>query len=206
MDFDAASRLFHKRTGDAALIPMVSNLRRFFGKWPSFGRQGFIFLTRGFTGKGVACDRMRRLPCRKRASCRSAFSRFSGCRIFFFPSSIPAAAPFFSWAKKRAAVFCAKIAALWVCIQLWGWWSAQQMGITPKQPKITTLSHLQFFLVLRKQFLEWNTWSYLQHSIHIFPDCKIVPTLYLPIRYLFFGLTLRVQQLVLRFLPYLPLK
>ena len=39
MDFDAASRLFHKRTGDAALIPAVSNLRRFFGKWPSLGRQ-----------------------------------------------------------------------------------------------------------------------------------------------------------------------
>ena len=30
-----------------------------------------------------------------------------------------------------------------------------------KQSKTTTLPYLRFFLVLRKQFLEWNKWSYL---------------------------------------------
>lgn len=30
-----------------------------------------------------------------------------------------------------------------------------------KKSKTTTLPYLRFFLVLRKQFLEWNKWSYL---------------------------------------------
>ena len=46
----------------------------------------------------------------------------------------------------------------------------------------------------------------IRDRIHRFPNWKIAPTWFLPIRYLSFGLTLSVQQLASRFLPYLPLK
>ena len=104
--------------------------------------------------------------------------------------------------KERAAVFVIENSCSVSLYSVAGLMVCSANGNVPKRSKTTALPHLQFFLVLRKRFLEWNRWSYLQHSIHIFPDCKIAPTLFLPIRYLFFGLTLSVQQLVLRFLLY----
>ena len=79
--------------------------------------------------------------------CRSTFSRFSNCRIFFFPSSTSAVhsprvspsvsswlvAPFLLMGKRKEQPFSwLEIAALWVYIPLWGRGSARQRGIAPE--------------------------------------------------------------------------